>query len=118
VTHPRFLTDEDFNADIVDGAARLEPEIEFLSVRDTEVEGCPDAEVLQFAEEAAYIVLTHDENTMTKFAYERLAAGQTFPGVFVVHQWLPIGIAIHAIVLLWAASDAAEWRDHVEFLPL
>ena len=115
---PRFLTDEDFNNDIVEGAYRKAPGLEVVAVRDTHVAGRPDAEVLQFAEEQGLLLLTHDENTMTRYAYERLAAGLSFPGVFIVHQWMPVATAIENVLLLWGAGDADEWRDRVVFFPL
>jgi hypothetical protein len=31
---------------------------------------------------------------------------------------LDIGTAIEEIVLIWAASDPDEWRDHIAHLPL
>src|SRR5258708_14804722 len=50
---PRFQADADFNQKIVTGLRRREPSIDFLSARDGEVVGLPDAEVLRIASEAA-----------------------------------------------------------------
>ena len=40
------------------------------------------------------------------------------PGLVIVPQDLDIGFAIEDLLLIWAASDAEEWRDKVGFLPL
>jgi hypothetical protein len=31
---------------------------------------------------------------------------------------MPIGDAIDEIILIWAASDASEWRNKISWLPL
>jgi uncharacterized protein DUF5615 len=112
------LTDEDFRALIVTGVLRREPLIDFIAVRDTPVQGRPDPDVLQYAEDEGLIVLTHDVNTMTRHAFDRLAAGRSFPGVFVVRQRMPVRAAIENIIQVWADGNADGWRDSVNYLPI
>jgi len=40
------------------------------------------------------------------------------PGLILLPQDLDIGSAIEDIVLIWAASDTADWRDQVAYLPI
>ena len=40
------------------------------------------------------------------------------PGLIVVKKRLEVGVAIEDLLLIWAATDAAEWRDAIDFLPL
>lgn len=115
---PRFLTDEDFKKAIVTGALRREPRIEFFSVRGTRVEGRPDPEVLQYAADEELILLTHDVNTMPGHATDRLNAGLSFPGLFLVRQRVPVLMAINNILTIWADSNVGQWRDRVEFFPV
>jgi len=39
------------------------------------------------------------------------------PGVFLVSQYAPIGEVIDELVLIWAASDADEWRNRIVNIP-
>jgi hypothetical protein len=43
--------------------------------------------------------------------------GGSSPGVFLVKQHAPIAEVIDALVLVWAASDADEWRDRIVEIP-
>ncbi len=62
--------------------------------------------------------MTHDENTMTKFAKERVKRGERMPGLFVVHQSTALGEAIEDLVLLVECSREDEWEGQILFLPL
>jgi hypothetical protein len=55
---------------------------------------------------------------MPAAASARLAAGQSLAGLLLVRQRDAIGPIIDELVLIWASSDADEWRDQVRFLPL
>jgi hypothetical protein len=35
------------------------------------------------------------------------------PGVIIVSQDLDIGTAIEGLLIIWAASEAEEWRDQL-----
>jgi hypothetical protein len=39
-------------------------------------------------------------------------------GVLIVSQNLRIGEVIEQILLVWAASEAHEWRNQIAYLPL
>ncbi|HTC32014.1 MAG TPA: hypothetical protein VK724_01505 [Bryobacteraceae bacterium] len=40
------------------------------------------------------------------------------PGVIIVSQDLDVGAAIEDLLIIWAASDAEEWRNQLGFVPL
>lgn len=63
-------------------------------------------------------MLSHDVQTLTHYAYERIRAGLAMPGVFEVSNTLGIGVAIEEIVLLAEASLEGEWEGQVRYLPL
>ena len=71
----RFLADEDFNRIIVRGVLRARPEIDIVRVQDIGLRTENDPEVLDLAAAAGRILLTHDEQTMPAYAYERVLAG-------------------------------------------
>jgi predicted nuclease of predicted toxin-antitoxin system len=118
MSRPRFLADHDLNEHIVDGVLRREPAAEFTRLRDVGLSDRPDSEVLAFAVDNGFVVISHDVNTMPAHAYARLAAGQPMHGLLMVHQSQPIAPVIECLVLIWSASEAEEWKDQVRFLPL
>jgi hypothetical protein len=44
--------------------------------------------------------------------------GDEAPGVFLIPQKLDVAEAIDALLLIWLASDAEEWENRLEWLPL
>jgi hypothetical protein len=45
-------------------------------------------------------------------------AGNQSGGVFLIPQSLDIGTAIEELLLIWLASEASEWANRLEWLPL
>jgi hypothetical protein len=79
----------------------------------------PDPDVLAWAASEERILLTHDQKTMTKFAYDRVRAGLAMPGVFLVpNQTVRIGLLVEEIRLVIMCSSPEEWKDQVVILPL
>jgi len=54
---------------------------------------------------------------MIRHFRERLAVEKSSPGLFIVPQRSAIGEVIESLVLVWTASQSAEWRDSVVYLP-
>ncbi len=114
----RFLADENFNNQIVRGALRQKPNVNIVRVQDVGLSGADDPTVLEWAAQQGRVVLTHDVATMTQFAYERIQAGLSMPGVFEVSRRVPVGLAIEEILLIAECSLEGEWEGQVRFLPL
>ncbi len=114
----RFLADENFNNQIVRGILRQNPDIDIVRVQDVDLSGADDPTVLAWAAQEARIVLTHDVATMTTFAYQRIQAGLSMPGLFEVSRSVPVGLAIEEIILIAECSIEGEWEGQVRFLPL
>jgi predicted nuclease of predicted toxin-antitoxin system len=115
---PQFLTDEDFDRDIVIGVLRRLPTVDVIRVQDVGLAGADDPQVLEWAASNGRIVLTHDVNTMIACAKARLRAGQPLPGVPVVRQALPIAVAIEELLTIALCSAAEEWDTQIRFLPI
>jgi hypothetical protein len=114
----RVVTDFDFNGRIVRGVLRLRPGFDLIRAQDTGLaEDTPDPDLLEWAAANDRIVLTHDRNTMTGFARDRVAAGLPMPGVIVANDRAPIGQLIDDLAALDGASDHTEWANRIEFLP-
>lgn len=74
--------------------------------------------MLEFAASESLIVVSHDTNTMTAAANARLVAALPMSGLIMAPQRTGIGIVIEDLLLIWAATEADEWPDRIEFLPL
>ena len=114
---PRFLADADFNQKIILGLLRREPTIDFQTASQGDVIGRPDPEVLAIAARGNRILISHDRGTMPTH-FTRFTATQSSPGLILVSQEINIGPAIKDLLLIWAASTLAEWRDKIGFVPL
>lgn len=114
----RFLADENFNLDIVRGVRDRNSEVDIPTVQDLGLQGISDPEILQFAAQSNRVVLSHDFDTMPRFAYERVEIELPMVGLFLVSQSGPIGPVIEEILLLAVGSVDGEWNNRVGFLPL
>lgn len=118
---PRFLTDMNFNWHIVAGLKRRAPSLDLMTVQDLGFQRMPDPELLVEAQALDRILLTHDINTMPRhFAHflSGLSGDQHSPGIMLIPQDLPVGVAIQALYELWACSGHEEWRGLFTYVPL
>jgi hypothetical protein len=102
----------------VRGLLRWQPELDIVSLQDVGLSGADDPTVLEWAAREGRVLLTHDVSTITKYACERVRAGQPMPGVFEVSRSVSIGCAIEDILLLAECSLDGEWEGQVHYLPL
>jgi hypothetical protein len=97
----RLLADENCNGSIVRGLLRRQPDVDVVRVQDVvELSGADDRTVLAWAATEGRVLLTHDQHTVPKYAYERIVAGLPMPGVFVGDTDLPVQQAIEDLLLL------------------
>ena len=115
---PKFLADNDFNQHIIDGVLRREPSVQFERLRDVGLDEREDPEVLRWAADNGFIVISHDVNTMRGFAYERIARGELMTGLLLAHQAAPLAPIIESLLLIWSAAAAEEFRGAVGYLPI
>jgi predicted nuclease of predicted toxin-antitoxin system len=110
----RFLADASLRDAIVTGCRRREPAVDFLSANDASLS---DPEVLALAAAQGRILVTSDWKTMPRHFGEFLAARGTSAGVFLVRQGVPVVDVIEALLLVWGASEAEEWKDRILEIP-
>jgi predicted nuclease of predicted toxin-antitoxin system len=84
-----FLSDENFNGDIIRGLSLRQPKLDLLRVQDVGLQEVDDPIILEWAAINNRILLTYDRATMPDFAYERLSKGETVAGMFVVNDRMP-----------------------------
>src|SRR5262245_54694502 len=115
---PRFLADEDLRRAMVRATRRLEPTLEFATVQDLGLSGLADHQVLEFAHSQSWLLVSHDVNTLKADAEQRVNSDQGMSGLFLVPQSRPVRAVAESLVLIWAASQAEEWRNRIVYLPL
>jgi hypothetical protein len=113
----RFLADASLHSAIVTGCFRREPAIDFLSAHEARLDGVPDPEVPAFATHQDRILVTSDLRTMPRHFGNFLEANGKCAGVFLVKQRAPLAVVIEALVLVWTASDADEWKNRIVEIP-
>jgi hypothetical protein len=113
----RFQADADLRHSIVTAVRRLEPAISFASAVDSGITGLADPEILEFAAGEGRILVSHDRRTIIHHFRNHLAARKSSPGVFLVPQSAPLGPIAEVLVVVWAVSEAEEWRDQLRHLP-
>src|SRR6266540_3399389 len=116
MSRPRFLADEDLRFEIVLATRRLESTIEFQTVVDMGLARASDTEVLEYALTEGWLIVSHDVNIMKAAAEDRLRDGLRVMGLFLVHQSRSTRRVAENLVLIWAASEAEEWRDKIVYL--
>ena len=113
----RFQADADLKKAIVLGVWRREPAIDFKTADAAGLAGRNDNSVLRQAADEGRILVSHDRRTMpTHFA--AFLETHPSPGVLLLPQALPVSDAIDWLLLIWAASEASEWKNRVTYLPL
>jgi hypothetical protein len=114
----QILADENFNQDIVSGILLRDPGADIVNVHVVGLVATDDREILEWAANHGRALLTHDVNTVTRYAYERIRAGRPLAGVFAVPLDAPVKRVIDDLILMLACSETDEWQDRVTYLPL
>ena len=114
----KFLIDENFDHKTLAGLLRRNPSIDVVAVQDVGLRECDDPDVLEWAAKHERIVVTHDVATFVDFAYARVAAGLSMPGVFEIPASVSRAVIIDELLLIAEASDPADWAGTVRYLPL
>src|SRR5262245_27698883 len=113
----KFQGDYDLKRAIISGVKRRQPEIDFRNADDAELRGLNDEEVLAAAAREGRILVSHDRSTMP-IHFEHFISAQECPGLILIEQQLPVREAIEELLLIWEASEAEEWINRLEFIPL
>jgi len=113
----RFQADADLNEIIVKATIRREPGIDFQTAFVSDLAGLSDKDVLALAAKSGRLLVTPDRKTMPRH-FAEFIADQPSAGVLIVPQKLPVTQIVEDLVLIWAATEAAEWTNRICVLPL
>ncbi|MEO8350505.1 MAG: hypothetical protein ABI680_02170 [Chthoniobacteraceae bacterium] len=73
--------------------------------------------MLALCADAGRVRVTHDQKTIPHH-FAAFVEGRPSPGVIIVPQHMPVGVAIGELYLAWRASEAEEWVNTILRLPL
>ena len=105
-----LAADENLNNDIARGLLRRNPDLDIVRIQDAGLTGADDPTVLRWTAAEGRVLMTHDVSTLTRYAYERVRAGEAMPGVFEVCRSVSVGQAIDDLLLLAECSLEGEWE--------
>lgn len=62
------------------------------------------------------VLVSHNYDTMPRESIA-FTARQRSPGVLLIQQNLPVAVAIETLLLVWGASEAADWENRLCLVP-
>ena len=116
----RFLLDENMSHRVRDAVLRRAPGIDIVRVGN---DGAPaletsDPEILLYAEEQRRLLITLKRASMPRHVADHFRAGRHHWGVLRVKRNVSIAILAEQIMLIWEASEAEDWLDQFDWIPL
>ena len=114
----RFLSDEDFDNDILRAMLRQLPGLDVVRVQDVELMNVDDSLILAWAAQQNRVMLTHDVNTMNGSAFRRVREGLPMPGVIAVRKLAPIAASINDLVYIVQAAEDEDFWNQARYIPL
>ena len=103
----QFQADADLNQAIVTGVIRRQPDINFQTATEANLEGLQDSEVLALSAQQQRILVTYDRRTMpTEFA--KFMVNKQSTGVLIVSRKTAIETVIRELILIWSVTTAEE----------
>ncbi len=114
----RIFFDHDFNHKILRGLSERITVLDFVTPHQLGNIKESEENHLVWALENRRVVISHDVNTMTDAANQRLKNGESIFGLILVPQEMPIGDAIAELEIIITCSEESEFENLVKFLPL
>ena len=105
----QFYADENVHGVVVSGL-RLRG-VDVLTTKEAGMLGASDEEQLEFALREGRVLFTHDDDFLRIHA-----VGVVHRGIVYAHQETPVREIIRGLTLIHQVLDAAEMKNHVEFL--
>lgn len=119
----KLLLDADVPKSLFRGLSRRKPNLDVLRVQHVGLTKADDPEILAFAAAEGRVLVSRDKATMVDFAAERIARGDTMPGLLLVRPEFArrhgrgLKAVIDELVLIVECSDAEEWQGLIEYVP-
>ena len=116
----RFLLDENLPPRLKTALLRLNAEIDVLRVGDPGVPdlGAPDPNILDYLQTAQRVFVTDNRKSIPAHLAAHIAAGKHHWGIIWVRPSTRFSLLVNELHMLWEASQAEEWVDRTDWLPL
>jgi len=114
-----LLFDEDLKGPLTDALRRMFPSLTMDRVQDIGMsgrDGWIDADILEWAGAEGRLVISHDRNTMTPIAYDRLT-GLPFHGLIIVDETALTARVLEDLQLL-IETPIELWDSPVAYVPI
>jgi hypothetical protein len=113
----RFLADANFNQKIVAGLLLREPSLDFALPQAMIPVRMNDSDVLDLAHLSGRLLVSHDVTTMPRW-FDQCVEERSCAGLILLPGSVPIREAIEDLLLIWRLTEAEEWVNRMEWLPL
>ena len=113
----RFLIDEHIPPAIAQAIRDNTSVDEILEVRDSDLRSSSDHELLEWAANNDYVLLTYDKKTLVPAALERVNSGQRMCGVVVIRRGSRTSEIVMDLNLLVECGVSSDVVDQVHFVP-
>jgi Domain of unknown function (DUF5615) len=80
--------------------------------------GTLDPDILLWCEANGFLLVTNNRKSMPVHLQDHLATGHHVPGILTLNPGMTLGETIEELLLIWGASEAAEYRDLLLYLPV
>lgn len=116
----RFLLDEHLNPRIKKAVLRRDVLIDILYVGEPKAPplGTKDPDILKYLEINQRALITDNRRTIPYHIGDHLASERNHWGVFLIRSTISIGRLAEEIHLLWETSEAEEWINMSDRIPL
>lgn len=116
----RYLLDEHIDPRLRAQLLRVVPELDVWIIGDPGAPplGTLDPHILVWCEHNDFVLVTNNRRSMPRHLADHLAQGRHMPGIFVVNVTMNMGQVIDELVLIAGATEPAEYRDLILYLPI
>jgi hypothetical protein len=116
----RYLLDENLSPRVTLTVRRHYPEIDVLRVGDTGAPafGTLDPELLNWLDAHQRVLVTDNRSSMPNYLADHLAAGSQHWGIFYVRKSVPLLPLADALYVYWSTTQAEDWLNLTEWLPV
>jgi hypothetical protein len=120
VNQVRFLIDECMKRAVAASLHRAEPAIEVYRVGQPGLPtlGASDSELLAFCEDQELVLVSQDRKSMPEHIARHQMSGRNTFGVLLVSPDCTFREMIDDLVLVWTATERAEWVNVLQYLPI
>lgn len=116
----RFLLDENLSTKLKIAVLRLNPVIDILRVGDSDAPslGTLDPDILCYLELSQRLLVTDNRKSIPGHLEEHWAAGGHIWGLLWLRPSGTLSSWAQEMYLIWETSEAEEWLDKIDWIPL